>query len=183
MLSQMVTGARYIVRGATLLGVPGMKRYVAIPLTINVFTFALLLWFAVAQFSAIVERVTPQLPDWLAWLAWVLWILFGIAAAVAILFGFTIVANFISAPFNGLLAEAIERHLTGREPPGSGTWVQTLRTAPAQLIDEVRKLAYYLKWAIPLLVLFVIPVVYSIIDRKQWAPVAEGAPTVQGAGT
>ncbi len=34
-----------------------------------------------------------------------------------------------------------------------------------------------------LLTLFVIPVVYSIIDRKQWAPVAEGAPTVQGAGT
>jgi HAE1 family hydrophobic/amphiphilic exporter-1 len=34
-----------------------------------------------------------------------------------------------------------------------------------------------------LLTLFVIPVVYSILDRKQWAQVAESAPTIQGAGT
>ncbi|MGD8964042.1 MAG: efflux RND transporter permease subunit [Gammaproteobacteria bacterium] len=34
-----------------------------------------------------------------------------------------------------------------------------------------------------LLTLFVIPVVYSILDRKQWVQVANSAPTIQGAGT
>jgi HAE1 family hydrophobic/amphiphilic exporter-1 len=34
-----------------------------------------------------------------------------------------------------------------------------------------------------LLTLFVIPVVYSILDRKQWVQVVDSAPTIQGAGT
>lgn len=157
MLRRPMTGAGYFLRGLRLLNTPGLRRYVALPLLINIVVFGVLLALGVSGFGALIEQMMPQLPDWLSWLAWLFWILFGLAALVVVFFTFTVVANLIAAPFNGLLAEAVERHLTGREPAGSGGLLQALRGAPGALLDELRKLLYYLVWVIPLLLLFLIP--------------------------
>jgi CysZ protein len=157
MLSQPFAGAKYLIRGVTLLGAPGIKRFVAIPLVINIIIFTLLLWLGVEQYSRLLEQWMPRIPDWLAWLSWLFWIVFVMVAAVTVLFTFTIVANLISAPFNGLLAEAVERHLTGQAPEGEGGVMGMLRSAPTQIFDELRKLGYFLKWAVPLLILSFIP--------------------------
>jgi CysZ protein len=157
MIQQPFVGAAYLLRGLELVARPGLRRFVALPLAINVAVFALLLWVAVGEFNALVDYLTPQLPQWLAWLAWLLWALFAATAAVLVFFTFSVVANLIAAPFNGLLAEAVERHLTGRAPPGGDGLKAALKEAPAALLDELRKLGYFAKWAVPLLILFVIP--------------------------
>ncbi len=163
-----VAGAAYFTRGLKLLGEPGLKRFVAVPLAVNIAVFGVLLWFAFGWIEALVEAFLPQLPDWLAWLAWLLWIAAGLAALVIVFYSFSIVANLIAAPFNSLLAEAVERHLTGTAPPGGDGLAAALKGAPVALLDELRKLLYFAKWAIPLLLLFVIPGV-NLIAPLLWA--------------
>jgi CysZ protein len=157
MIQQPVSGAGYFLQGFGLLNRPGLRRFVAIPLTVNIVVFLLLIWFAAGQFDTLMDSLMPELPEWLAWLAWLLWVIFAVAIVVLVFFTFTIIANFIAAPFNGLLAEAVERHLTGQSLPTGGSLVEMLKDVPGTLLDELKKLGYFIAWAIPLLILFLIP--------------------------
>ena len=159
MLKQSIIGLGYFLRGLKLITAPGVKRYVAIPLTINFTVFGLLIWLLAGQFGTLLSAWLPTLPDWLGWLNWLLWTLFALTTALVIFFSFSILANIIAAPFNSLLAEAVERHLGGLEPPGGEGFLATLRDAPGAILDEARKLLYSILWAIPLLIIFWIPVI------------------------
>lgn len=168
MLKPFLAGAGYLLRGLRLVIEPGLRRYVALPLLINALVFAGLLWLAADQFGVLVDAILPALPQWLAWLAGVLWLLFFVAAAVLVFFTFSVIANLIAAPFNDLLAEAVERRLSGRAPPGGGGLWQAVKGAPGAMLDELRKLGYFIRWALPLLILFLIPGV-NLIAPLVWA--------------
>lgn len=168
MLHHPVIGFGYLLSGLRLLLRPALWPYVLIPLSINVTIFGLLLWFAAGQFGALIDSLLPQLPEWLAWLSWLLWLGFALLAAVLVFFTFSLVANLVGSPFNGLLAEAVERQLTGREPPPSGSLRQALREAPQAIADELRKFGYFLLWAIPLGLLFLVPVL-NLAAPLLWA--------------
>ncbi len=155
MSNNPVSGALYLPRGLGLIIQPGVRRFVAIPLAINILVFALLFWLASSYFSEWVDSIAPQW-EWFAWLADLIWVLFAGMLLVMLFFGFSLLANIIAAPFNGLLAEAVERHLNGREPPSSD-WRELLRKAPGMIIDELGKLGYYLLWFLLLLILTFIP--------------------------
>lgn len=157
MLTQPFVGFAALLAGLRLLLRPALWPYVIIPLLINTLIFGGLLWFAAGEFGGWVDHMVPTLPHWLAWLSWLLWLLFALVAGIVVFFTFSMVANIIGSPFNGLLAEAVERMLTGQEPPASGSLGQALREAPKAIMDELRKIGYFLLWAIPLLILFVIP--------------------------
>jgi CysZ protein len=168
MMIQPLSGAGYFLRGLGLIGAPGVRRYVVLPLAINIVVFGVLIWAAVGQLEHLIDWITPGLPEWLAWLAWLLWIAFVFATAVVVFFTFSILANLIGAPFNGLLAEAVERHLTGEGPAQGGGLAAALKQAPVAIADELGKLLYAVKWAIPLLLLFVIPVL-NLAAPLLWA--------------
>ena len=157
MIQKPFLGASAFFLGLRLLTEPGLKRFVAIPLAINVTVFTLVLWLALEQFGALMDYILPQMPEWLAWLSWLLWAIFGVAALILIFFSFSMIANLIAAPFNGILAEAVERHLTGRIADSGSGLASALKEAPGAIIDELGKLLYFAKWAIPLLFLFIIP--------------------------
>lgn len=167
-LHHPLSGFGYLLAGFRLLLRPTLWPYVLLPLAINVLVFGLLLWLATGQFGALVDTLTPSLPDWLSWLAWLLWLVFGLVAAIIVFFTFALVANFIAAPFNGLLAEAVERLLTDTAPPGSGSLRQALHEAPQALTDELRKLGYFLLWAVPLGLLFLVPLI-NLAAPLLWA--------------
>ena len=133
---------------------PGIRGYVVVPLLINTVLFALLIYLGASWLSGIVERM---LPDWLDFLGWILVPVFVLAALIAGFFTFNLVANLIAAPFNGLLAEAVECHLTGRPPPSGGGWQAFVTGLGATFAAEARKLAYVAVRMLPLLVLFLIP--------------------------
>jgi CysZ protein len=153
-----VVGALYFARGLRLITRPGVRAYVAIPLLINVVLFALAIWLGWEQVGDLVQR---WLPDW-EWLRVLVYPLFFIAVAIVLFFTFTLVGNLVAAPFNGLLAEAVERHLTGRGPNPEGGWKRLAREALHSILSEVRKLGYIVIRALPLLVLFVIPGLQAI---------------------
>jgi len=166
-------GAGCALRGLGSLHRPGIRRFVAIPLLVNVVVFGGGLWWAGSTLTVLVngwvEQAVSWLPGWLDWLALVLslllWVVLGAGALIVVFYTFTVIANLIAAPFNGMLAEQVERRLYGNQPSsGSPLWKELAR-APAQ---ELRKLLYFLFRAVPLLVLFFIPGI-NILAPFVWA--------------
>jgi CysZ protein len=79
---------------------------------------------------------------------------------------FTFLANLIGAPFNSFLSAAVEKHLTGHNPPGSRRELWAEFTV--MMLSELRKWLYFLMWAIPiailsLILLFVFPPLVPVI--------------------
>ncbi|MDH5325666.1 MAG: sulfate transporter CysZ [Gammaproteobacteria bacterium] len=157
-----VKGATYLFSGLGLIFKPGIRGYVVIPLSINVLLFAALVWFGVAQFSLLTDWVNAQIPEWLQWLSWLLWIVFAMGILLVVFFCFSLLANLVAAPFNSLLAQAVERTLD----PNAATMEKTesgksfvANFIPA-IANELRKILYFLGWSIPFLILFWIPVIH-----------------------
>ena len=150
-----LSGALYFLRGFAIVTRPGIRGYVVIPLLINTGLFTAGIYFGASWLGGFTEAM---LPGWLDFLAWILVPAFVLAALMAGFYTFNLVANFIAAPFNGLLAEAVEHHLTGRPPPSAGGgWRAFLTGLGSTFVAEVRKLAYVAVRSLPLLVLFLIP--------------------------
>ena len=149
-------GARYFLHGLRLINRPGVRRFVAIPLLINVLLFTTLIgygWMWLERLRAVIEQ---WLPTWLGWLSWLLIPLFIVTAVLALVYGFSLVANLLAAPFNTLLAQAVERTLTDKPIPSANT-KGLIREILVSIASEFRKLGYFLGRALPLLLLFLIP--------------------------
>ncbi|MFT4563649.1 MAG: CysZ protein [Gammaproteobacteria bacterium] len=157
-------GASYAWQGFSIIVEPQIRVYVVIPLLINIAVFSLGLICAAMGISYVIDTF---LPDWLDWLAFILWPIFALASLVIIFYGFTILANLIASPFNGLLAAAVEQHLTGQQANVEFSWRAMGREMLRTLGAELRKLAYFFIWAIPCLILFIIPGV-NLIAAPLW---------------
>jgi uncharacterized protein involved in cysteine biosynthesis len=164
MPSNPAKGAAFMMQGIRLISRPGLKRFVLIPLLVNIVVFSGAIWYGTAQFEGLMLRLQSAVPDWLGWLEWLLWPVFILALLIIVFYGFTLIANLIASPFNGLLAEKTEALLTGRPLEDSNDMKKLLRELPMTLIDEIRKLLYAIVWSIPFLILaFIVPVVGPLI--------------------
>lgn len=159
MLGQPFIGANGLLKGFDLIFTSGLRRFVILPLLINILVFSVSIWVLVQQFTPLVDSWVSYLPSWLSWLEGLVWLVFAIAAVLLIFYTFALLANLIASPFNALLAEAVEKHLTGQPLPTNGTLFTVVKDFPAAMFDELRKLLYFLLRAAPLLVLFWIPLV------------------------
>lgn len=157
-------GAAYVLRGFGLIREPSVRIYVVIPLLINILLFSLGIASIAWGLDLVMDRF---LPDWLEWLRFLLWPLFLIAALVIVFYGFSILANLVASPFNGMLAAAVERHLTGNTEDVPFSFNALWREALRSLGAELRKLAYFVGWALPCLLLFVIPGI-NVIAAPLW---------------
>jgi CysZ protein len=166
MISNPVTGASYFFKGLSLLNKPGVRRFVIMPLLINILIFAGLIWLSADRFGGFIDWMTPSLPDWLLWLTWLLWLVFGLMAFIVLFFGFSILANLVGAPFNSYLAGAVEKYLTGQALPetGKSLWQDVVDA----LLGELKKILYYLLWAIPLVIINFIPGI-NLLAPVLWA--------------
>ena len=118
----------------------------------NVLMFAIGLAVLIFFVSGWMDGIVSWLPSWLSGITWVLWVLFILLFGVAVFFGFNLLANFIAAPFNGLLAEKVQLHLTGQDLGESGLGA-IMASIPRSLGREISKLTYYLPRLLVLLVL------------------------------
>lgn len=153
-----LTGARYLLRGMQLLTQPGLRTFVAIPLLVNLVLFSLAIYLLSQQFDNWVDHWLSLMPSWLSFAEWLLWPLFALLVLITVYFSFALMANFIAAPFNGLLAERVEHRLRGTLPPDEG-WKALLASTGRALTRELAKLAYYLPRFLLILVLTLVPVV------------------------
>ncbi len=150
------TGIGYALTGLKLIFKPGVRRFVIIPVLVNIIVFSALIWGGGILFDDLMLRLLPE-DSWLSHLSWILWPLFAITGVLVVFFTFTAVANLIAAPFNGLLAEKVEFLLTGKALSDTSGWVQVIRDIVPSIMSELRKLLYFLLRAALLLILFLIP--------------------------
>jgi len=152
-------GMRHLLVGFKLLSKPGIRGFVLIPLAINTLLFIAAIYFFSHYFGVWMEQALGWLPDWLSFIESILWLLFALLLLVVVAFTFTVLANLIAAPFNGLLAEAVERHLTGCT--GRSSQRSFAAEISRSLGRELLKMRYYLPRLLALVVLSFIPVLNS----------------------
>ncbi|MCG6861924.1 MAG: sulfate transporter CysZ [Chromatiaceae bacterium] len=157
MAANPVSGAGYLFAGIKLITRPGLRRFVLVPLLINILVFSAAIWYGISQFESFLFWMESNIPSWLHWLDWILWPLFVLVLVILVFYSFTLVANLLASPFNSLLAEKVELHLTGRPLDEGGGWKKALVELLPTLLDEVKKLLFAAVLAIPFLILFLIP--------------------------
>lgn len=154
-------GLRCAVSGFRLVTRPGIRLYMLVPLLINTLLFAAVIAWGAGRLGDLIHWLSAQWA-WLDWVAWLLWPLFVSIALLVVFFCFSLCVNLIAAPFNGFLAAAVERHLTGAAPPDTPAGLRGLLSEiPSALRSEARKFVYFLSRALPLLLLFIIPFVQA----------------------
>lgn len=162
MISNPFTGASYFMSGLALINTSRIRRYVLMPLLINIIIFSAGLWFAVNQFEVFISWALSGLPGWLSWLEWIMWPLFALTFYGLIFFGFSIIANILAAPFNGPLAAAVERHLSDEQTNiSSKTFIEEAKFA---IGNEFIKLKYSLYLMMPLAFLSLISFAFPLIS-------------------
>ena len=156
-----VKGADYLFRGFGMLSEPGIRRFVLIPLLVNIFLFSAAIWLLINEFDGWVNYWLNKLPEWLSFLDWLLWPLFAVLVLITVYYGFSIIANLIAAPFNGILSEKVEQRLRGVTVTDSG-WKEIVALIPRTIARELSKLVYYLPRLLFLIILAFIPVLGMI---------------------
>ncbi|MCO6440021.1 MAG: sulfate transporter CysZ [Nitrococcus mobilis] len=175
MLTDFLHGITYVPQGFRLLTAQGLRRFVLLPIAVNVLVFAGLLWWGAEWFHTLLLWLLPpaipsehsgalgQLLTFLeGTIRWLLWPLFLLAAVVVMFYTFTALANLIGSPFNSLLSARVEQHATGAPPLQGPKGKAFLAEAIEAIMDELRKIVYFALLGIPLLVLFIIPVVQVV---------------------
>ncbi len=169
MLSDFLKGFAYLPKGLKLIGQPHLRRFVLIPLAINCLLFTIGIFVGAHYFGDLMSSWLPEdmaasLPSWLSWLSGlvhvvesILWVIFAAVVLVVLFFCFTVVANLIGAPFNGLLSEAVEAHLTGQKVEQSSDFKTLAGQIFKSIGSEIRKILYFVLCAIPLVILFWVP--------------------------
>jgi CysZ protein len=157
------TGIHYLWRGFGMLNTSGLKRFVIIPLIINIILFSLLVGYG----YHLVGHLLSLLPNWLHWLSWIIIPIFFIACSIIVVYTFTIVANLIGAPFNSLLAEKVQLLTTGSKPNVDEGFIAAIKDIPRTMKREWHKILYYLPRALLLLALFFIPIL-NVVAGVLW---------------
>lgn len=161
------SGIYYFAQGWQLMSLPGIRRFVIIPLLLNVLLMGGAFWWLFSRMGEWISRLMGHVPEWLQWLSYLLWPLAVISILLVFGYFFSTIANFIAAPFNGLLAEQLEARLTGKALPDSGV-VGMVKDIPRIMKREVQKLGYYLPRAIVLLLLYLIPGIGQTVAPLLW---------------
>ena len=169
-MQNFITGTRDLFAGFALIKEPRLRLYVIIPLIINTTVFVFLIAGLGSYFSGWVDYLINLLPrwEWLEVLRWLLWLIFSFLVILVIAYTFVFLATLIGAPFYGLLASEVERHLTGVQSDQHTSWQQLALTFPRSMAREIAKLWYYLPRALALFLLCLIPVI-SPFSPVIWA--------------
>ena len=156
MVGGFVQGFSSLFQGFYLIFQKGIRGFVLIPLLINIVIFSGAVWLAYTQYQQLMGRLVSWLPAWLSWIEWLLLPFFALLIMLVIYYTFSIIANFIAAPFNALLAEKVELKLKGGTVVGSSN-ISLIKNVGKTLSSEVSKVLYMLEWMPVLLLITVIP--------------------------
>jgi CysZ protein len=148
-----------LLAGIKMLVHKDLRKYLLIPLFINLVLYSLAFVLSYYSVSGLIQHM---IPDWLSWLHWILWPLFFISFIVISFFTFTLLANLIAAPYYSQLSAKTLQIISGqRIDPVEAAWDKVF-------FAELKRVGYLLLRVLPLLLLFLIPVV-NMIAPLLWA--------------
>lgn len=130
----------------------GFRRFIFIPLLLNVLVFIALSSAAFDYVQTLFANIESQLPQWLVWIKWLLWPLLIVIVLIAYSYCFNLITTIIAAPFLGLLAEKIETQITGIAPNDESL----LQLIPRTFKRELTKLLYFVPRSIGIALLILV---------------------------
>ncbi|SFN13154.1 CysZ protein [Izhakiella capsodis] len=160
-------GAHYFFQGWKLIHQPGIRRFVLLPLLVNIVLMGSAFLWLFHKLNVWIALIMAHVPDWLQWLSYLLWPLTVISILLVFSYFFSTLTNWIAAPFCGLLSEQLEARLTGQSPPETG-WIELMKSTPHILLREWQKLAWYLPRALGLLIFYLIPGLGQTLAPVLW---------------
>jgi len=155
------TGFKYVLDGFDLITRPGLRRFVCLPVLLNLIIFTGLFYLAKHYVQGFDQWLQHLLPIWLSWLTYLLWVVFFISYLLFFLILFATLANLIGAPFYGFLSEKTILLLGGKLPQSQGMWA-ILREGPRAIWRQLALLGYVVTRALLILVIMFIPLVHTI---------------------
>jgi len=154
-----VLAAGFLFKGLKLLTSPELRKFIIIPMLINVVLYSVALTLGYFYISDLIDQFIPR---WLHWLSWILWPLFFISFFIAGFFTFTVLANVLAAPFYGKLSAKTLAMVSGK----------ALAAAEQPLVKvlfaESKRMVYLATRALPLLILSIIPGI-NVVAPFLWA--------------
>lgn len=153
----------YLTQGAGLLMQPGLRRFVIVPLLINIVVFIAVTSILLNTYSEVLQDAAIE-SDWLRFFAWLLWIVLGLVMLVVYGYTFNLITTIIAAPFYGVLAEKIETRLTGKIFPSEPLGKLIQRTFQRELVKLWYFISRGLLILILLIVLFFIPLFGGLVS-------------------
>ncbi|MBE0462850.1 sulfate transporter CysZ [Halomonas sp. AOP43-A1-21] len=141
-------------QGTRLVYQKGLRRYIFLPILVNILVYGAMLGVVVNRFSGWLDHWMSLVPTWLDWLSWLIWPLFMISLLAVVFFTFTLITHLIAAPFYGFLASKVEIQATGRIPLDDRGLTKTAIDAVGR---ELVKLGYIAPRAIALFIISWIP--------------------------
>ncbi len=168
MKNDFFSGINCFLRGFRLVLQPGIRRFILLPLTINTLVFTAAVWLGIEQFDNLLEWLFPAGNSfWVKFAHAAIWVIFTGVVLIVLLYTFTLLANLLGAPFNGLLSEKIEHYLSGNPVQDQGGFRNFISTILPSLASELRKFTYFLFLGILVFLLSLIPVL-NIISPFLW---------------
>lgn len=163
----MNTSLHYFLKGWSLIQVPGIRRYVIMPILANIVIMSLLFYWFFTMISSVIDLGLHYMPSWLQWLSYITTIMIVLVFAIFFCYFFSSITNIIAAPFNGLLAEKVEDYLTGSPSNDDSIWY-FIKDFPRVIGREFKKALYYIVWCIPLFLTSFIPILGQLITPILW---------------
>lgn len=128
---------------------PRIRRFILLPLAVNTALFGVGTYAVIRYSESWMNHFLPQ-DSWLSYFRWLLWPLVAFTLILVIFYTFSLLANLIAAPFNSLLAAAVEKIETGQSPDSGYSLGKEILLSIEQ---ECRKMVYFLLLGIPTLIL------------------------------
>ena len=157
------SGMDYFFQGFKLIQRKGLRRFVLIPLLVNLILFSVAFYFLYLELEILIAKLMAYIPEFLSFLEVIIWPFAVLVILMTFSFIFSAAANWIAAPFNGLLSEKVEAMLSDKPTPDAGI-PELIKDIPRTLGREWSKLVYYIPRAIGFFLLsWLIPVIGQVI--------------------
>ena len=156
-MSGLLKGVGYFFRGMSILVQPGLRRFVIIPLLVNIAVFALIAGSLYQLMSGLYIDITGEVTGMLSFLTWIVTPIILLVGTLLSGYLSIFIVMFLTSPLNGLLAEKVEEHVTGEAIQNENSVVQIALSVPRGFLREIQKLFHYLPMALLVVIVSVIP--------------------------
>lgn len=168
--SNLFKGIHFFWQGVGLILTPTFKRFIIIPIIVNIFLLIGLIYGLAHFFSNSVDTWLASFPHWLTlFLGWLLWLIFWATSLLITTLIFTVLTNIIASPFYGLLAEKTEKSLS---PHVITSELSLWKALPHTLYREWLKILYFIPWILLCVFLFIFPPTMPIAPFVWWLVLA-----------
>ena len=142
MLKSFIRGAAYLKKGFLLLNHPEVRFFLLIPTSISLISFGSLTWISFSYLTQFSKWINNWLPSWLGGVTLLLELFAWLIYLIFIGYIFTTVTLFLASPFYGLLAEKVEKLITGNKKKSTDSWLKIVLSIPRSMFREVSKILH-----------------------------------------